>query len=218
MKKFFAIFLLLGALVPINAQKKVKFGVIVEPKISWLLPESKKASPEGVFWGFGGGLEIDRYFAKNYAFSTGLSLGSQGGKLSYADTIVITTQDDEVLVPKGTTIEYNLQYLTIPVGLKLRSNQIGYSTFFANLGLTGQINMKSKASSNNTNGLAGDVMKDEINLFNLGYHFGGGIEYSLGEDTALLAGIMYQNGFVDVTQLKPKTPSRVVSLRIGIMF
>jgi len=218
MRKYLILFILLAVTPLLNAQKKVKFGVFVEPKISWLSPESRDVTSEGVNWGFGGGLEIDRYFDKNYAFSTGISLGSQGGKLLYNKALTLTVYDEPDTLPGGTTLEYNLQYLTIPFGLKLKSNQIGYSTFFVNVGFTSQINMKAKGTSNNIGGIEGDAIKDEINWINLGYHFGGGVEYALGEDTALSVGIQYQNGFLDITKQEPRTLSRVLALRVGIMF
>lgn len=218
MKKSFIIFCLVSLSTLAFSQKQVKFGVFVDPRISWFSPESRDVTSEGISWGFGGGLEIDRYFAKNYAFSTGISLGSQGGKLNYPDSITISVYDSPETLPANTTLEYNLQYLTIPLGLKLKSNQIGYTTFVVNVGFTNQINMKAKGTSNNVGGLEGDAIKDEINWINLAYHFGGGVEYALGEDTALQVGLQYQNGFLDVTKSSPRTLSRVISLKIGIMF
>ena len=35
----------------------------------------------------------------------------------------------------GNPVVYKIQYLSIPLGLKLQTNQIGYLTFFTDLGL-----------------------------------------------------------------------------------
>jgi opacity protein-like surface antigen len=221
MKKYYFVACLLFFSTFAFSQKHTKFGVFVDPKISWISPESRNVSSDGTFFGFGGGLEIDRFFAKNYAFSTGISLGSQGGKLSFDNLQTLKVYDEIDTLPAGTTFKYKLQYITVPLGLKLKSNQIGYSTFFVNVGFTSQINVKAKGTTENTGtyrGLEDDAIKDEINWINLGYHFGGGVEYALGEDTSLLVGLQYQNGFLDITKSSPRTLSRVISLRVGIMF
>jgi hypothetical protein len=198
--------------------QKVKFGVFFDPQVSWLMPESRTVSSEGNNWSLNGGLSMDNYFQKNYAFSTGISLGSQGGSLKDDNIKPIKVYDEVDSLPAGTTLKYKLQYLTVPIGLKLKSNQLGYTTFFVNIGFTTQFNLKAKGESDNTGGLKDDSIKDEINWFNAGYHFGGGIEYALGEDTALSLGIIYHNGFVDVTKSTPDVQTRVLSLRLGLIF
>ena len=42
-------------------------------------------------------------------------------------------------------ITYKIQYLSIPIGLKLKTNQIGYLTFFTNIGLDPKIVIAGKA-------------------------------------------------------------------------
>jgi hypothetical protein len=179
---------------------------------------AKNVESDGVKTGFGGGLSIDKYFEKNYALSTGLYIGTQGGKLLFQDSTALKVYDDTEIIPKGSVVEYKLQYLTIPIGLKLKSNAIGYYSFFANLGFTNQFNLKATASSNNQGGLDDDSIKEEISLYNLGYHFGGGIEYALGEDTALSLSIIICNGFWDITSGNPTVNSRTVALKAGIIF
>ncbi len=200
-----------------NAQE-VKFGVHIDPQMCWMLPESRDVNSTGKVFGINGGLIIDKYFQKNYAFSTGISLGNQGGKLKYEYELPLKVYDEVDTLPAGSELDYKLQYITIPMGLKLKSNQIGYATIFVNLGFTNQLNINAKASSDNENGLEGDSIKDEIAWFNMGYHFGGGVEYALGEDTAILLGVLYHNGFLDQTKFGPRTNSRVLSLRFGIVF
>ncbi|MEM9824327.1 MAG: PorT family protein, partial [Bacteroidota bacterium] len=54
---------------------------------------------------------------------------------------------------------------------------------------------------------------------NLSWGIGGGVEYGLGESTALIGGIYFQNGFVDVTddaaQKIPLTGEPVQKIREG---
>ena len=63
-----------------------------------------------------------------------------------------------------------------------------------------------------------DTIQDETNLYNLGYHFGGGVDYSLGEDTSIFLTLVYENGFIDVFKSGPPINSRVLSIRLGINF
>lgn len=216
MKKVLFIGLLFGFILS-NAQD-VKFGVHIDPKITWQAPEARDVQSQGSVFGFGGGLIIDKYFQNNYAFETGISMGTQGGKLKFGYDFPLEVYDDIDTLPAETTVNYKLQYITIPLGLKLKSNEIGYFTFFVNLGFTNQLNIKAKASTDNADGLNDDSIKKEINWFDMGYHFGGGIEYALSKDTSVLLGILYQNGFLDITTAAPRVNSRVLTIRTGILF
>ncbi len=216
MKKVLIICFLFGSVIT-NAQD-IKFGVHVDPKITWYSPEARDVHSQGGIFGFGGGLIIDKYFQDNYAFESGLSMGTQGGKLKFDYDFPLEVYDEVDTFPGKTTVTYKLQYITIPLGLKLKSNQIGYLTFYVNLGFTSQLNIKAKASTDNTSGLNDDSIKKEINWFDLGYHFGGGIEYALSKDTSVLLGVVYQNGFLDITSAAPRVNSRVLTIRTGILF
>lgn len=202
-----------------------KFGVFIEPAATWLSPQSRTVQSDGSEFGFSGGLIIENYFQDNYAFSTGLGIGYQGGRLTFNENSFIHVYDETDSVPPGTTIQYHLNYLTIPLGLKLKTNQIGYFTYFVDLGFTAQFNISAKGtsdkelfSSKESYYLDNEPITKEINFANLGYHFGGGVEYGLSEDTSLLLGIYYHNGFTDVTERDAKVLSRVISFRVGIMF
>jgi hypothetical protein len=88
------------------------------------------------------------YFHPNYGFVTGLNLGVYGGNVLYVDSVSISTGDQSsVVLRPGSTAAFNLSYLTIPVGLKMKTNEIGYFTYFAELGFKQQLNIGSKATS-----------------------------------------------------------------------
>jgi hypothetical protein len=195
----------------------VKIGVSIEPQFTWLSSDTKNVNKEGSFLGINGGLVLDKYFRKNYALHTGISIGIQGGGLKFNNQSTIETNDAKVPLPANTTVDYKLQYITVPFGLKLRTNQIGYLTYFVLIGFTNQFNIKAKANSSN-NTLQNDLINKEINLYNLAYHFGLGTEYALGQDTALTFGLVYNNGFLDLTKSSANVKSRVLSLNLGIMF
>lgn len=213
----FVIFLMLG-IGALHAQG-IRFGIIANPEVSWMGADIKSIDNSGTRLGFNAGMTMENYFADNYAFVTGISICGEGGKLTYSqDSLVYSVHGNQISIPEGSKVSYKLQYVEIPIGLKFKSNEIGYVTFFAKLGFTGQINIKASATDSQKN-LEDDNISDEINLFNLGYHFGGGIEYSLGANTALVAGITYTNGFLDITtRSKDKVTLNKVALHLGVMF
>ena len=198
--------------------QNAKFGVYIDPQIVWLSPDSKDIIDDGAKAGFSGGLIINKYFQKNYAIQTGIALGTQGGKLRFGTESYFTSYEETDTLPVGTTVDYTLNYITIPLGLRLKTNQIGYFSYYARVGLTNQFNIKAKATSSEGT-LEENNIGEEIFFYNLAYHFGIGIEYSISEDTAIDFGITYHNGFIDVMNDKNVIAnSRNLALTIGIIF
>jgi hypothetical protein len=213
------LFLLLAADVSaISAQSKLRLGVNLDPMAAWLSPKTNRIEKDGAKPGFGGGLMMEYFFRDNYGFVTGLNLGINGGNLLYNDTTSIRTEDGSVRLPAGSTVAYNLSYVTIPIGLKLKTNEIGYFTYFAELGFRQHINVGSRATSTGNN-LNKDMVPKEVNLLNMSYYFGGGIEYNIGGQTSLLAALFFNNGFADVlSNNRHKAVANYLTLRIGILF
>ncbi len=217
MKRYFILIILLPVFSNIKSQD-LRFGVFVDPQFSWITPDARNISRDGIRIGIKGGLIVDKYFARNYAFTTGISISNMGGNLHYKDSVIIETQDTEQTLNPGSRVEYKLQYISVPAGLKFKTNQIGYFTFFAQLGFTPQINIKAKADASD-NQIDNENISKELNLLNLSYFFGGGLEYSLGGNTALTGGIIFDNGFIDVlSSKKVKETLSFLSVRLGIMF
>ncbi len=212
--------LIIFALLNIRAfTQELKFGVYLAPQVSWLVPEAKDVQSNGNLLRFSGGLAIDRYFAKNYAFSTGLAVGSQGGYLLYNGSSTRTLQVyDSTYAMAGKSIKYQLHYLSLPFGIKLRSNEIGYMRFHVLLGFNNQFLLKAKGTDETDNTFQDDSIRESVANYNLGYYFGGGIDYALGEDTSLFFTIVYDNGFIDILKNNPQTNTRGLGLRAGINF
>jgi hypothetical protein len=212
------VILFLAGTTGLSAQSPLRLGAHIDPIITWFSPRSSEIAKDGARLGYNGGLIVEYYFARNYAFATGLSLTSLGGNLLYKERVTITAGGHDVLLPANTTVSFNMNYITIPAGLKLKSNEIGFLTYYAELGFTPQINIGSRASS--TGGLIKkQEVSSEIKLFNLSYFFGGGVEYNLGGQTSLVAGIFFNNGFADVLSASQhKASLNFLTFRIGMMF
>lgn len=201
-----------------SQETNLRFGIFANPVISWLKPDVSNVSSKGNRLGFNIGLSIDRFFAKNYAFATGISIHNAGGSLFYKTASSIHTNVQKIDLPQNTKVTYKLQYLHIPVGIKLCSNEIGYNTFYGQVGLDAMINIKATGISSDRQLDNANISK-EINLINLGYHIGGGVEYSLGGNTKLTAGLMYVNGFTDVTERgEDKVVLQNILIKLGVLF
>ncbi len=204
------------------AQQKISFGIHADPAISWFSSDIKTVRNDGARPGFNFGLTFNRYFTPNYSFSTGISLLSAGGRLVSNDTTEMTFTNFTSTVYPGNPVIYRIQYLAIPVGLKLQTNQIGYLTFFTDLGIDPKIVIGGKADIPSID-ISGENAVNELKLFNLSYHVTAGIEYSLGGSTALVLGLNFDNNFLDITkengdQLNDKISHKIVSFRIGVNF
>jgi hypothetical protein len=205
-----------------QSQQKIGFGVHADPAISWFSSDISAVRNDGARPGFNFGLSYNKYFTPNYSFSTGISLINAGGRLTSKDTTVMEFTNFNSVVLPGKPVTYKIQYLSVPIGLKLQTNQIGYLTFFTDLGFDPKIVIGSKADILSIN-ISGENAKKEVNMFNLSYHVTAGIEYSLGGSTALLLGLNFDNNFLDITkdngkQLTDKISHKILSVRLGINF
>ena len=110
----------------------------------------------------------------------------------------------------------------VPIGLKLQTNQIGYVTYFTDLGLDPKIVISRKADIPSQN-ITDENASNELRLFNLSYHVTAGIEYSMGGSTALVFGLNFDNNFLDITkdngsQPADKVSHKILSFRFGVNF
>jgi hypothetical protein len=196
----------------------LSFSVFFEPQLSWLAADTKSIVRDELRPGFNTGLVMDKYFAENYAFSTGISIWNTGGSLLYKDSTLFNfNYEDQTLLP-NSVMTYRMQYINIPFSLKLNSNEIGYIRFFAHPGINLHVNIKATADVDDTE-VENENISEAINKLSMSYFIGAGIEYSLGGNTALILGMYYQNGFWDITQTKDyKVTIGSVSLRLGVRF
>jgi hypothetical protein len=204
-----------------NAQQTIGFGIHADPLIGWFSSDNNNVTNESVKAGLNFGMTFNRYFTENYAFSAGLSLITAGGGLSHNDTITLLLKNEET-IPPGNTVIYNIKYLAVPVGLKLQSNQIGYITYFTDLGFDPKFVLGGKAEIPTMN-IEKEDATAELNNFNMGYHITAGIEYSLGGTTAIVLGLTFDSNFIDITRENGDQPSdrilhKMLGFRIGINF
>ncbi len=196
--------------------RPVRLAFAIQPAISWILPKGDILTNEGNRFGFSYGILTDFMIARNpnYAFSTGILINSQGGTLTnsqYHDGETLSLDPND---PPGTLIDafaetaeekYKLQYLDIPLTLKLKTNEIGYLTYYGQFGIDLSFNLKgSKDIDYKFEGISApqsiedqDVNSD-INAIRTALQVGGGVEYNISGDTYILVGIVWNNGLTNI--------------------
>ena len=214
----------------LNAQQgalaNLKFGVHADPMIGWFGSDNSIITNKGARPGFNFGVSFNKYFGPNYAFSTGINIISAGGRLISSDTTIFYLSHSQTLklvkVNPGEAIVYKIQYLSVPLGLKLQTNQIGYITFFTDLGLDPKVVIAGKADIPSRS-IKGENAMEEIRMFNMSYHIIAGIEYGVGGNTAVVLGLGFENNFLDITREKGAQPvdkitHKLLSFRLGVNF
>jgi hypothetical protein len=222
---FLSIMLIFPVLLAAQQGTGLSFGLHADPVICWFGSDINKVSNEGARPGFNFGFSVNKYFGPNYSFSSGINLISAGGRLVSDEATIFELdkyETETVTVAANEAIVYKIQYLSVPFGLKLQTNQIGYMTFFSDFGLDPKVVIGGKADIPSLD-IKGEKANSELNLFNLSYHITAGMEYSLGGSTAAVLGLGFDNNFLDITkdngvQPDDKTTHRLISFRLGIIF
>ncbi|HCT30121.1 MAG TPA: hypothetical protein DIW31_05190 [Bacteroidales bacterium] len=221
MKKvfLFATVLLFVNITLVNAQQQSRrFSIFADPQISWLTSDTKKFEPNGSVMGFNIGFSADKYFGDRYAITTGLSINNLGGNIKYKVDGTIETVDEKYSIDSGMTVKLKSQYLTVPLGLKFRTNEIGYFTFTAQVGLAGHIRLKGVVWEDTQN-IDKETATKEFSIGFASYFIGAGAEYSLGGSSSIQVGIIYANGITQTFKTSfGKISYGSLSLRVGVVF
>jgi hypothetical protein len=217
MKKHIVFLLLIALPVLLNAQG-IRFSFLTNPQFSWFNTESKNIENEGIRAGMKFGLHIDNFFAEHYAFSYGIFMNSTGGKLKFSENTLIRFDDSNDSIPQHNILTYRLSYFSVPVGLKLTTREIGYSTFFVNIGFDTQVRFKAKADFASLNYSREPITK-EISLFSFSWFLGAGVRYSIGGNTALIGGLSYTGGLTNIlTNEDLNANINSLQIQVGILF
>lgn len=195
--------------------RKVRLGIKVAPSIVWMKANTKNIEGTGAKLGFSYGLMFDYNFTKNYTLSTGLEVAYRGGKMRDNTRLVDPLNSREGI--------YNLQYLQLPVTLKLKTNEIGYFTYFGQLGLETGFNIAAKGTDWNLGATSGDKenIRSQITPFNLALLIELGAEYSIGGNASIMVSAYFSNGFLDIMRIvNPNVDARSngVGLNVGVFF
>lgn len=224
----------------------LRLGLQFSPNLSWLKPDTKGVDNGGLRFGYSFGVVADLNVlgSENYTFSTGISLANIGGKLDYADQAYPDPDNRAINFAATSENIYRLRYIEIPWTLKLKTNEIGYLTYFGQVGLGTGFNIRARHDldqnySGGTLTREDEDANSDIGFFRVSLILSAGAEYSFTESTSLLVGVTFNNGFTDVLKNKYyeledgtvsvennepvngpdwKAISNYLALNIGIMF
>jgi len=229
MKKVLIITIVLIFSFGANAQK-FSGGLMIGPTIGWLKSESKSVTKDKSRFSYTWGAFIDRNLSDNFALSTGIFINEVGGSVKYEDPTGFVYDDStSITYFPASVVKYKIRYIELPISLKGMTNEIGHFKYHLKIGLSPMLKWKAKADIVAT--VVGvpyspeDVnFTKEVNAFNLAFHVGGGTQFLLGGNTAIIAELIYYNGISDITPDNADRNNEIsvlshqLMLRVGIKF
>jgi hypothetical protein len=228
MKKILSVFFLMLVVNTGWAQEESKskmfhFGLKAAPGLNWFKPDNNIEKNDGAKFSFGYGIMTEFNFTDNYCFATGLEINNVRGATRYSYSIAgIAVESSQ---------KYKLQYLTIPLTLKMKTNEIGMLRYFGQFGINNGFRLKAKADVSST--IAGTVTTEEnlevsesVSLFRESLVVGLGAEYNLVGNTSAVFSLTYDNGFTNTYSSKAtklpgypgKLTNKAIILTVGILF
>jgi hypothetical protein len=221
-----------------NSTPALRMGLSVSPILSWFSMDIDETfvQTDGVRFNIQYGLHIDKRLGSNpnYYLSTGVFVMNTGGKLVYGQV------DSETGTKSVITSDFRFNYINVPVALMLRTNDIGYMTYFARVGFDSGFNIKASQDyteqeygSTETTTQEKEDASDYVNLYRAALHLELGIEYKLSGNTRLMISAEWNNGLNNVfnndfevatiqgpsTELKTvQGTSNAILLRAGVYF
>lgn len=143
--------------------RNLRFGIYAQGSFGWLNPENQKKYSQGSLgFGYGWGFDVEINFNRNTTLRTGLNLSTFKAGLNYYnpdltlsnETYYVLDANENYVNWSGTTPpegdlyqlfnrKYNVNYVNVPIILKLKTNEIGYFTYYGEFGAT--LGFKTKA-------------------------------------------------------------------------
>ncbi len=214
-----------------------RMGVAFQTVFSWLNTDGGDTFVEStaprVNIGYGLHTDFGLGTKGNYYFSTGIFALNTGGTLKYG------YQDpDDLNFVAERTIKYRFNYINIPLTMMLRTNEVGYTVYYARVGIDNGIKFKSLYNSEDVVGNTTISKEDETSpdysvLYRAGLHIEAGAEFNLTGTTNVFVGVTWNNGlnnvfstkalainpeYTDISRKKITGNSNAVMLNLGVYF
>ncbi|RBQ05349.1 porin family protein [Pedobacter miscanthi] len=194
-----------------------RLGLTATPTFGWIKPDQGKTN--GIALGFSYGLIGDFNFAPNYSFSTALTITTINGKSTEVDPANIT-RPNTAAVPIAYDLKYKLQYLDLPLTVKLKTIKEEGRRWYGQFGLSNSflLGAKQDAVGGGTN-LSNEKINDYTKFYRAGLIIGGGGEFDVSGNTSIVAGLTFNNGFTNIVTDKNRTvKNHYLALNFGVFF
>ena len=186
-----------------------ELGFTVSPNLGWLRvtnPQNTGIKGNGSDAGVSYGVLADLGFARNYYFSTAFVVTSINAKLS---------QPTSPGAGAGiNTTAYKIQYVEIPLTLKLKTTPSDMGRFYGQFGLGTGVKISGKQSTNGQ-----DKQKsNDANTLRLSLIAGAGAEWNINSDFKIQTGLTLNRGLSNTISSQYDVRSDYVALNLGIFF
>ena len=249
MKKILLAFLFLGVTFIAGAQsddsRSVRVGIIATPGLSWLKTVDSGQDRSGVGFAFGYGLQTEFSLGRYIALGINLTQSNYKAAVEYTDSVdFIYTKIEQGVASQTDTVrlkerQYTFNSIELPLYLKLKTPEIGYLTYYVEVGVVANINYKVTASKNtiNVEGFSSEDLEDldandETNWYRAASVLGGGIEYNLIGNTSLIVGATWSRSFTSAmiseakkltyagsqNAFKQKANLDFINFKVGLLF
>jgi hypothetical protein len=217
---------------PVSAPSNIQLSIRFAPGLTFNSAQVDGALPithQGTAVRLSGGLSLDMFVAENYAFSTGLWYTI---KRSAFKNVPFPTNNTGSS-PLGIS-DYNLQYLQVPVSLKLFTNEVVTDTrVYFQLGGTFDVKLAEKVKMQAENAFYQRAEVQDTKIYkplDVGLLLGAGVEMRLSEHNSAFVGLTYNRGLINALRsgLKDdagasyndqmKTLNSLLSLELGLKF
>jgi len=232
----------------VNAQdnRKVAIGFKVSPNFAWTRIMEGPMENNGLGLGFSYGLMGDINIANNpnYWLSTEFIVTSTPSKIYTNDTL---WSDKNGVIHRNTNFNYNLQYIQVPITLKLKTNEIGKFKYWGQFGVSPAFLMQQKLKTASTPSIYGNgtqshnpnldandkydfkgdagsftgngVFQDDVRKARMSLIIGAGIETKISGKTMFSAGLRFDNAFSDVfTDDAVDGRNNFLGIQLGVFF
>lgn len=216
------LFLAFSSIGSLAAQENnFSLGLAFNPNLGWIsaddlnINDDIDVSSSGARMGFSYGLLFEYHFSDNYHIASGVHHVFSGGRFSGLNNEPDLSSLDEDGQKVYSNVSYQpvgLRYIHLPILVRLKTNEIGYISYFGNIGfgfdfgLNGQTDIKLEGH---------EFMADEADqiqefeeefqdvryktpFLNNFFIVGLGGQYSLGGNTKIHLGLDYNVGLSDV--------------------
>lgn len=224
-----ALFLSVYAMSGFGQEKPFFFGFKVSPGVSWYKSHSKGLdNVGGAGFDLSAGLIADFRIAGNYFFETGFFYNFQNGSLQYAKRY------KDVATPVEVTRDYRVQYLEIPLSIKMCTNYFGITRFYGLGGFKSSFRISAIADdtwklTSGEKTVEREEAKDDFALFKESLILGLGVDLQIDKSFIITIGV---NGNISLTNtagskmkcyfeeesIKARFSNNVLEFRVGVTF
>ena len=171
--------------------KNARMGLYASPTINFIntnADQAKTSNNIGIVYGWA----IEMALNEHHRLESGFAISYKGGEI----------KND------GYTNDYKVQYITLPVFVKMRSREISNFNYFARIGPS--INFKIKEKSSSSEQAHSAIIDMSIFL---------GAEYSLGGKTAVEGSLFFNNNITNAIQINnSQVLFHQLGFRLGFLF